>query len=69
MAFRLVELATLCVDIHDCLICLCLCEIFKLTYMIKEKASCSEVRVNYDIVETEQDNMCVILSINIISIK
>lgn len=43
--------------------------LFKPTYIIKEKASCFEMSISYDKVETEQDNMYVILSINIISIK
>lgn len=60
MAFPLVELPTLHVCIRNCLICVCLRETFKLTYMIKEKASCSEVSVDYDIVEAEQDSMHVI---------
>lgn len=36
---------------------------------MKEKASCFEISINYDRVETEQGNMYVILPINIISIK
>jgi len=58
---------TLCV--HDYIIMCVLVQIFKPTYMIKEKASWLEISINYHKVQTEQDNMYVILSINTINIK